>query len=207
MSVGTPKHPGINLGPAHRDADEEAEELLFGFWVFLMSDAIVFGVLFATYAIMLRSTAGGPGPHELFDIKNAFIETCALLTSSFTYGMASLSLKYGRKVWPLLAWLGVTAILGGIFLRFEIMDFLSAFHKGGGPDSSGFASAYFTLVPLHGLHVTTGILWMAALVGQVSRYGVDKDVKLGFLRLGLFWHFLDIVWVAIFSVVYLMGLA
>jgi cytochrome o ubiquinol oxidase subunit III len=202
-----PKHPGINLGRAHGDADEEAEELLFGFWVFLMSDAIVFGVLFATYAIMLPSTADGPGPHEVFDIKSAFIETCALLSSSFTYGMASVSLKYGRRLWPLLAWLGVTAMLGGVFLRFEIMDFLSAFEKGGGPDRSGFLSAYFALVPLHGLHVTTGIIWMAALVVQIWIYGIDKDVKLGFLRLGLFWHFLDIVWIAIFSVVYLMGLA
>jgi cytochrome o ubiquinol oxidase subunit III len=202
-----PKHPGINLGPAHREADEEAEEMLFGFWVFLMSDAIIFGVLFATYAIMLPSTAGGPGPHQVFDIKSAFIETCALLSSSFTYGMASVSLKYGRRLWPLLTWLGATAILGGTFLRFEVMDFLSAFHKGAGPDSSGFSSAYFTLVPLHGLHVTTGILWMVALIVQVWIYGLDKDVKLGFLRLGLFWHFLDIVWIAIFSVVYLMGLA
>jgi cytochrome o ubiquinol oxidase subunit III len=202
-----PKHPGINLGPAHGAADEEAEQMLFGFWVFLMSDAIVFGVLFATYAIMLPSTAGGPEPHEVFDIKSAFIETCALLSSSFTYGMASVSLKYGRRLSPLLAWLGATAILGGAFLRFEVMDFLSAFAKGAGPDRSGFLSAYFALVPLHGLHVTTGILWMAALVVQIWVYGLDKDVKLGFLRLGLFWHFLDIVWIAIFSVVYLMGLA
>jgi cytochrome o ubiquinol oxidase subunit III len=207
MSPGAPRHPGINLGPAHREADYEAEELLFGFWVFLMSDAIIFGVLFATYAIMLPSTAGGPGSHEVFDLKSAFIETCALLSSSFTYGMSSLSLKYGRRTWPLLAWIGATAILGGTFLRFEVMDFLSAFAKGAGPDRSGFLSAYFALVPLHGLHVTTGILWMAVLAVQVYIYGVDKDVKLGFLRLGLFWHFLDIVWVAIFSVVYLAGLA
>ena len=201
------RHPGINLGPAHRDADESAEELLFGFWVFLMSDAIVFGCLFATYVIMLPSTAGGPGPRDIFEIRSAFIETMALLFSSFTYGMASLSLKYGRSAGPLVAWTLVTAILGGTFLRFEVMDFLSAFEKGAGPDSSGFASAYFALVPLHGLHVTFGIVWMIALLVQLWVYGVDKDVKLGFLRLGLFWHFLDIVWVAIFSIVYLGGLA
>ena len=207
MSEPVAKHPGINLGPAHRDADESAEELVFGFWVFLMSDAIIFALLFATYGVMLRGTAGGPGPHELFEIKSAFIETVALLMSSFTYGMASLSLKYGRRSWPIVAWVGVTILLAGIFLRFEVMDFLSAFHKGGGPDRDGFSSAYFSLVPLHGLHVTFGIIWMAALVVQLWMYGVDKDVKLGFLRLGLFWHFLDIVWVVIFSVVYLGGLA
>lgn len=199
-------HPGINLGPAHRDANEGAEELLFGFWVFLMSDAMMFGLLFATYATMLHSTAGGPGPAKLFDINSAFIETVALLSSSFTYGMASLALKYGRSSGPLLAWLGVTLILAMIFLGFEFHDFLSMFHKGGVPSRSGFLSAFFALVPLHGLHVTIGCIWMIALVAQLAIYGIDKDVKLGFLRLGLFWHFLDIVWVAIFSVVYLGGL-
>jgi cytochrome o ubiquinol oxidase subunit III len=207
MSDQVSKHPGLNLGPAHRQADDEAEEMLFGFWVFLMSDAIVFGVLFATYAIMLPSTAGGPGPHQVFDLKSSFIETCALLSSSFTYGMASVTLKYGRRVWPLMVWLFVTMILGGAFLRFEVMDFLSAYQKGSGPDRSGFASAYFGIVPLHGMHVTVGILWMLSLIVQVWIYGIDKDAKLGFLRLGLFWHFLDIVWIVIFSVVYLMGLA
>lgn len=207
MSVETLQHPGINLGPAHRDANENAEELLFGFWVFLMSDAILFGLLFATYATMLHSTAGGPGPAKLFDIKSAFTETLALLSSSFTYGMASLSLKYGRSCGPLVAWLGMTLLLAVIFLGFEVHDLLSAVHKGGAPTRSGFLSAYFALVPLHGLHVTTGCIWMVALVAQLAIYGIDREVKLGFLRLGLFWHFLDIIWVAIFSAVYLGGLA
>ncbi len=198
------KHPGINLGSAHI---EEAEELLFGFWVFLMSDAVLFGLLFATYATMLHSTAGGPTPTMLFDIRSAFIETISLLLSSFTYGMASLSLKHGGSPRPLLAWLGLTLILAVVFLGFELHDFSSMFHKGGVPSRSGFLSAFFALVPLHGLHVATGCIWMIALVGQLAVYGIDNDVKLGFLRLGLFWHFLDIVWIAIFSVVYLGGLA
>jgi cytochrome o ubiquinol oxidase subunit III len=206
MSIEALRHPGINLGPLHRDANESAEELLFGFWVFLMSDAILFGLLFATYATMLHATAGGPGPEKLFNIKSAFIETVALLSSSFTYGMASLALKFGRGRRPLLSWLGVTLILAIIFLGFEVHDFFSMFHKGGVPSRSGFLSAFFALVPLHGLHVTTGCVWMVALVAQLAVYGIDKDVKLGLLRLGLFWHFLDIVWVAIFSVVYLGGL-
>lgn len=207
MSDAPLKYPGINLGPAHPDTEEQSEELLFGFWVFLMSDAIIFGVLFATYAAMLHRTAGGPGPAELYNINSAFMETLALLSSSFTYGMASLSLKYGRSRGPLVIWLGVTLNLAAIFLGLEVHDFLSMFHKGGVPERSGFLSAFFSLVPLHGLHVTIGSIWMIALIVQLRVYGLDKDVKLGLLRLGLFWHFLDIVWIAIFSVVYLGGLA
>lgn len=208
MSAAPPlRHPGINLGAAHPETEEKSGELLFGFWVFLMSDAIVFGLLFATYAVMLHARAGGPGPAKLFDIKSAFIETLALLTSSFTFGMASLALKYGKRVAPLLGWLAATLVLAGLFLGFEVHDFLSMFAKGGGPDRSGYLSAFFALVPLHGLHVTSGIIWMIALIGQIKVYGVDREVKLGLLRLGLFWHFLDIVWVAIFSCIYLGGLA
>jgi cytochrome o ubiquinol oxidase subunit 3 len=206
MSNGVVSHPGIRLGAAHPDANEDAEELLFGFWVFLMSDAIVFGLLFATYASMLHSTAAGPGPKQLFDIKSVFIETLALLCSSFTYGMASLALKYGSRRGPLIAWLCTTLALGLVFLGFEVHDFLSMLHEAAGPSRSGMLSAFFALVPLHGLHVTSGCIWMIALMAQIAAYGVDKRVKLGLLRLGLFWHFLDIVWVAIFTVVYLGGL-
>ena len=211
MSAAPPlEHPGINLGPAHPETKETKEkrgELLFGFWVFLMSDAIVFGLLFATYAAMLHARAGGPGPEKLYDIKSAFIETLLLLTSSFTFGMASLALKYGKRRGELLAWLAATMCLGALFLGFEVHDFLSMLHKGGGPDRSAYLSAFFALVPLHGLHVASGIVWMLALIGQIRVHGIDRDVKLGLLRLGLFWHFLDIVWVAIFSTIYLGGLA
>lgn len=208
MSAAAPlRYPGINLGPAHPDAEEKSAELLFGFWVFLMSDAIIFGLLFATYAVMLHARAGGPGPAKLYDIRSAFIETLALLSSSFTYGMASLVLKHGRRRGPLLGWLLATLCLGALFLWLEAHDFLSMFHKGAGPDRSGYLSAFFALVPLHGLHVTSGMVWMLALIAQIRRFGVDREVKLGLLRLGLFWHFLDIVWVAIFSFIYLGGLA
>ncbi len=207
MSEAPLKHPGINLGPAHQDADEQAEETTFGFWIFLMSDAIVFGVLFATYASMRQATAGGPGPHDLYDIRSAFGETLVLLSSSFTFAMSLLSLKHYERSGPMLMWLGLTLGLAAIFLGLEIHDLLSMFAKGGGPTRSGFLSSFFALVPLHGLHVTMGCIWMLALIGQIRRYGVDSEVKLGLLRLGLFWHFLDIVWIAIFSVVYLGGLA
>lgn len=201
------RHPGINLGPAHRDTATKSEELLFGFWVFLMSDAILFGVLFATYAAMVGSTAGGPGPQDLYEIRAVFAETILLLSSSFTFGMASLALKHGTSIRPLLAWLGVTFCLALGFIGLEIHDFVAMFEKGGAPMRSGYLSAFFALVPLHGLHVSAGCLWMIVLVGQIAVYGVDRDVKLGLLRLGLFWHFLDIVWIAIFSLVYLGGLS
>lgn len=207
MSDARLRHPGINLGPAHPETAEWCEELLFGFWVFLMSDAIVFGILFATYAAMLNATAGGPGPDELYDIRSAFGETILLLTSSFTFGMASLSLKHAKSARPLLVWLGATLLLAACFLALEVHDFVSMFAKGGQPTRSGFLSAFFALVPLHGLHVTAGCVWMLAIVGQIAAYGVDREVKFGLLRLGLFWHFLDIVWIGIFSVVYLGGLA
>lgn len=207
MSGESLKHPGINLGAAHGNTHDAAEELVFGFWVFLMSDAILFGLLFATYVVMNGSTVGGPGPKALFDLQSAFIETLLLLSSSFTFGMASLALKYKHNLGSLLGWLGVTLLLGVTFLGFEIHDFMSMAAKGGVPSRSGFLSGFFALVPLHGLHVTFGCIWMVAIVAQIMRYGLDHDVKLSVLRLGLFWHFLDIVWIGIFSVVYLGGLA
>ena len=207
MSASTSNNPGFRLGTEpHHHVDRE-QEVNFGFWLFLMSDAIIFGVIFATYAAMLGGTAGGPGPKQLFDLSSVAIQTGALLLSSFTYGMASLSLKYnmGRDV--LIGWLVVTLLLAFVFLGFEVHDFLTMFAAGGGPDRSGFLSAFFSLVPLHGLHVTSGCIWMVILIVQMLRKGLDTDTRLGIERLALFWHFLDIVWIAIFSVVYLGGLS
>lgn len=201
------QHPGLNLGPAHGEAHEAAQTMLFGFWVFLMSDAILFGMVFASYVTSVHATAGGPGPHDLYNIRSVFIETLLLLTSSFTFGLASLALKYKHSQSRLIAWLTVTLLLGVGFLGFEVHDILSMIAKGGAPERSGFTSAFFDLVPLHGLHVTAGCIWLLCLVGQIARYGLDTKVKLGVLRLALFWHFLDIVWIAIFTVVYLAGLA
>jgi len=207
MTQETFRYPGLNLGGAHPEAHAAAEEMLFGFWVFLMSDAILFGLVFATYLASGGARAGGPGPHELYDIESVFIETLLLLSSSFTFGMASLALKYKRSELRLIAWLTVTLGLGIAFLCLEVHDFISMFNKGGPPSRSGFLSAFFDLVPLHGLHVAAGCLWLICLAGQVARYGLDTQSKLGVMRLALFWHFLDIVWIAIFTVVYLAGLA
>jgi len=206
MSGNIFDNPGFSLRATHHHVNRE-DEVNFGFWVFLMSDAIIFGLIFATYATMIGATAGGPGPKKLFDIGSVAIQTGALLLSSFAYGMASLALRYGSSRRAIIAWLVVTLLLGFVFLGFEVKDFLTMFALGGGPDRSGFTSAFFGLVPLHGLHVTSGCIWMLALIVQMLRYGIDEDVKLGLQRLALFWHFLDIIWIAIFTLVYLAGLA
>lgn len=206
MSGNTLDNPGFRLCANYHHVNRQ-DEVIFGFWVFLMSDAIIFGLMFATYATMVGATAGGPGPKRLFDIGSVAVQTAALLLSSFAYGMASLALKYRSGREKVIAWLVVTLLLGFVFLGFEVHDFLTMLALGGGPDRSGFTSAFFGLVPLHGLHVTTGCIWMTVLIVQMLRYGIDDDVRLGVQRLALFWHFLDIVWIAIFSIVYLGGLA
>jgi len=206
MSRDAAKYPGVNLTSAHGPDHEAAENLIFGFWVFLMSDALLFGLAFASYVTSLNATAGGPGPHQLFDIKSTLIETLLLLTSSVTFGFASITLKYKHGTPRLIAWLAATLMFGVAFLAFELHDFSAMFAKGGVPGRSGYLSAFFGLVPLHGLHVIGGCVWLLCLMGQIARYGVDTATKVGIMRLALFWHFLDIVWVAIFSVVSLAGL-
>ncbi len=207
MSVENFHYPGLNLGKAHPRTHAAAKTTIFGFWVFLMSDAILFGLVFSSYVTSMHATAGGPGPKQLYDITSVFAETLVLLASSFTFGMASLSMKYSHNKRQLVYWLLVTLLLGMAFLGLETHDFLSMIAKGGYPERSGFLSAFFDLVPLHGLHVTGGCIWLIALLGQMARYGLDSRTKLGIMRLALFWHFLDIVWIAIFTVVYLAGLA
>lgn len=206
MSQQIIRHPGLNLGVAHGSDDDAAEGMIFGFWVFLMSDAILFGMVFGTYVTYVHSTAGGPGPQQLYDIKSVFIETMLLLASSFTFGMASLAMKYKQSRARLVGWMLVTLVLGIGFITFEMRDFFSMFATGGVPTRSGYLSAFFDLVPLHGLHVASGCIWLICLLGQLARYGLDTRTKLGIMRLALFWHFLDIIWIAIFSVVYLGGL-
>ena len=171
-----------------------------------MSDAILFAMVFATYVTLLGGTAGGPGPRDLYDLRSVFIQTLVLLVSSFSFGMASLALKYKKGTPRLIGWMALTLLLGLVFLGFELHDLASMVAKGGVPSRSGFLSAFWDLVPLHGLHVAAGSLWLVCLAAQIARYGVDTQVKHGLLRLALFWHFLDIVWIAIFSVVYLAGL-
>ncbi|MBI1202087.1 MAG: cytochrome o ubiquinol oxidase subunit III [Rhodopseudomonas sp.] len=204
MNAQGRNYPGINLDHEPQ-THAEAEEKVFGFWVFLMSDLVLFALLFATYATMTGATAGGPSGGDVFELKSTMIETGLLLASSFTFGMASLEIKYGGKG-RLFAWLAVTLLFGALFLGFEWRDFATMIAQGAPPSRSGFLSAFFVLVGTHGLHVTAGCVWIVVMMAQIAVFGTARDVKIRMLRLGLFWHFLDIVWIAIFSVVYLPGL-
>jgi cytochrome o ubiquinol oxidase subunit III len=181
------------------------EQRAFGFWLYLMSDAIIFSLLFATYAVMARNNAGGPTANTLFSLPNAFTETMLLLFSSITFGLATLAMKSGAKE-RMLSWLLVTFLLGLGFVGLEIREFHGMVRAGAGPDRSGFLSAFFTLVGTHGLHVTFGLIWILIMTSQVIIKGLTIPVASRFLRLGLFWHFLDIIWIGIFSIVYLPGI-
>ncbi|GAB2723758.1 cytochrome c oxidase subunit 3 [Halomonas garicola] len=208
MTRDTLLHPGLNLGAAHGTAHTRSEPVLFGFWVFLMSDLIIFGILFATYVAMRDGTAGGPGPHELFNLSSIAVQTGLLLLSSMTYGLASLQLKHGNgQRYRLVIWLIITAALGLAFLGFELADFHSMAQEGGVPSRSGWLSAYYALVGLHGLHITLGLLWIAVMLVQIRVLGLNGLVKTRLLMLGLYWHFLDLVWIGIFSIVFLAGVA
>jgi cytochrome o ubiquinol oxidase subunit 3 len=202
----TAQHPGINLPHAHIEDARRTEISLFGFWTFLMSDAIIFALLFATYASMVSRTAGGPGGAELFDIGNAFFETMVLLVSSFSFGMAAVALKEGRGR-AVLLWLVVTLVLGLGFIGLELREFIGLIGKGATAQSSGFLSSFFVLLSAHGLHVLVGCLWIVVMLVQLTVIGPTQAVRSRVLRLGLFWHFLDLVWIVIFTVVYLPAVA
>lgn len=201
-------HPGLNLGPHHGEAHDHAETLAFGFWVFLMSDLIIFGLMFATYVTMANpiGIAGGPGPKEAFDLTSIFAQTMILLVSSLTFGMASLAMRHEQGRERIAFWLVVTLGLGLTFLALELSDFAHMFEIGAVPQRSGFLSAFFGLVPLHGLHVAAGCLWLIIMLVQMQLFGMVSVVKTRIVRLGLFWHFLDLVWIGIFTIVYLGGL-
>lgn len=199
------RHIGLNLQSSDALKPGEAEIGLYGFWIFLMSDAVLFALLFAVYGTQVAATAGAPGPEAEFKLGSAFIETLILLTSSLTFGLASIAMKYDQGRAKLIALLCLTLVLGVAFLGFELNDFATMFSDGAFPDRSGFLSIFFALVPTHGLHVTAGCVWIVVMLVQIAAFGTDARVKLNLLKLGLFWHFLDIIWIAIFSVVYLQG--
>lgn len=202
-------YPGLNLGSLHKDANEKAEKVVYGFWVFLMSDAIIFGLLFGTYASYLdpMGMAGAPGPAQLFDIKSIGIQTLLLLFGGVCYGGVTFSTKYKRGTTRIILWLLLCAVLGLSFLFFEIRDFANQASIGGTPDASAWLSSYWALVGLHGLHVFAGVLWILNMVAQINKYGMDDTVKVRIMMLGVFWHFLDLIWVGIFSFVFLVPLS
>jgi cytochrome o ubiquinol oxidase subunit 3 len=176
----------------------------YGFWIFLLSDIIMFSAFFATYAVLVGATAGGPNGHDLFDLRNVAIETACLLLSSFTCGLASIGARMHRGSWFYGA-MAATCILGAAFLFIEVHEFAGMVARGAGPTRSAFLSAFFTLVGCHGLHVTAGLLWLLTMMAQVLAKGYRPDILRRVLCFSLFWHTLDIIWVALFSVVYLMG--
>jgi cytochrome o ubiquinol oxidase subunit III len=176
----------------------------YGFWIFLLSDMVMFAAFFATYAVLSGQTAGGPGGRELFDLRSVAIETACLLASSFTCGMASIAADARSKAWFQAA-MAVTCVLGLTFLTLEAREFAGLVARGAGPTRSAFLSAFFTLVGCHGLHVSAGILWLLTMMAQVVAKGFRADIQRRILCFALFWHALDIIWVAVFTVVYLLG--
>jgi cytochrome o ubiquinol oxidase subunit III len=195
------------VGIASREEVEHPDTLAmqtFGFWIYLMSDLIIFATLFATFVVLGRNFAGGPTGRDLFDLPYVLGETLLLLGSSVTYGLAMLAVNQGKKQGVLLG-LVVTFLLGLGFVAMEINEFYGLVAAGHGPDLSAFLSSYFTLVGTHGTHVTFGLIWMAVMMAQVAVKGLTRPVQSRLLRLSMFWHFLDIIWIGIFSIVYLMG--
>ncbi len=184
--------------------EEAVGNQTLGFWLYLMSDLVLFAAVFATYAVLSHNYAGGPTAKELFHLPYTFAETMLLLISSASYGMVMLAVHRNRKDLAMV-WLVVTFLLGLGFVVMEVREFSAMILDGNGPQRSGFLSAFFTLVGTHGLHVTTGLIWMAVMMGQVVIKGLTVSVQSRLLRLSMFWHFLDIVWVAVFTIVYLMG--
>ncbi|MDC8785748.1 cytochrome o ubiquinol oxidase subunit III [Roseateles koreensis] len=177
---------------------------LLGFWLYLMSDCLIFAVLFATYAVLGRSYAAGPSGADLFNLPLVAANTAMLLLSSITYGMAMIAMQHGR-VKTVLVWLAITGLFGLGFLSLELFEFHHLIGEGAGPQRSAFLSSFFALVGTHGLHVTFGIIWLVVLMLQVGKLGLTAENKRRLMCLSMFWHFLDVVWIGVFTFVYLMG--
>ncbi len=177
---------------------------MLGFWIYLMSDCLIFAVLFAVYAVLGRNYAAGPGPAALFDLPVVAVNTSMLLLSSITYGFAMLAMEKDRKT-VLLAWLAVTGLFGAAFVGLELNEFAHLIAEGAGPSRSAFLSAFFTLVGTHGLHVTMGLIWLVTLMVQVQLRGLGPENQRRLMCLSMFWHFLDVIWIGVFSFVYLVS--
>jgi cytochrome o ubiquinol oxidase subunit 3 len=177
---------------------------LLGFWLYLMSDCLIFACLFAVYAVLGRHYAGGPTGAELFDLPLVAVNTSLLLLSSITYGFAMLAMN-GERLRETLVWLAITGVLGAGFIGLELREFAHLIGEGAGPGRSAFLSSFFTLVGTHGLHVSFGIVWLATLMLQLAVHGPTAANRRRVMCLSMFWHFLDVVWIGVFSVVYLLG--
>ena len=212
MSSAKPSHPDA----FHPDAFEgnafymrtehhPESSTLLGFWIYLMSDCLIFAALFATYGVLGGNYAGGPSPKFLFDLPLVALNTSMLLFSSITYGFAMLSMAKNR-INPTLAWLAVTGLFGACFIGIELWEFHHLISHGATPQRSAFLSSFFTLVGTHGLHVTFGLIWLVTLMVQVKMHGLNPANQRRLTCLSMFWHFLDVVWIGVFTFVYLMGM-
>jgi cytochrome o ubiquinol oxidase subunit 3 len=177
---------------------------MFGFWVYLMTDLLMFAALFASYAVLRNNTFGGPSSKELFSLPNVLIETIILLTSSFTTGLGMLAARRNNKN-QTMAWFAVTFLLGASFLAMEFNEFAKLIAEGHSPQANAFLSSFFTLVGTHGLHIAVGLFWVVVMMVQIYAKGLSENNLRKLTCLSLFWHFLDIVWIFIFTIVYLMG--
>lgn len=182
----------------------ENDTKIFGFWIYLMTDLVIFAVLFATFSVLRHNTFGGPSARDLFHLPFALTETLILLTSSFTCALATLGV-YLKKKTMAIAWFALTFILGVAFLKLEISEFSKLIADGSGPERSAFLSSFFALVGTHGFHISIGLLWILVAMLRIHFRGLLAPTVSRVLRLALFWHFLDIVWIFIFTVVYAMG--
>jgi cytochrome o ubiquinol oxidase subunit 3 len=194
------------MAPVFYDVDEHHPEgaTLLGFWLYLMSDCLIFAVLFACYGVLGRSYAAGPSGADLFNLPIVALNTSMLLLSSITYGFAMLEMDRDR-IAPMQVWLAITGLFGAAFVGIELYEFSHMIREGATPIRSAFLSSFYTLVSTHGLHVTFGIIWLITLMVQVKQRGLIVDNKRRLMCLSMFWHFLDVVWIGVFTFVYLMG--
>ena len=190
--------------PFHVREHHPENGTLLGFWIYLMSDCLIFAVLFIAYAVLGRNFAGGPSGAELFDLPLVALNTGFLLLSSITYGFAMLA-SQRAKLGTTLVWLAVTGLFGLGFLGLEMFEFVHLIHEGAGPQRSGFLTSFFALVGTHGLHVSFGIVWLVTLMFQLKKHGLTPENNRRLMCLSMFWHFLDVIWIGVFTFVYLMG--
>lgn len=188
-----------------REAHHTPNGTMLGFWLYLMSDCLIFAVLFAMYGVVGSHYAAGPAPKDLFELELVAVNTAMLLFSSITYGFAMLQMQR-RQLKGTLLWLGITGLFGLAFVGIELYEFQHLIHIGAGPQRSAFLSAFFTLVGTHGLHVSFGLVWLVVLMFQLRRWGLSADNRRRVACLSMFWHFLDLIWIGVFTFVYLMGM-